>query len=291
MPQVFLTLDGLRADSAASMRSILLFGASGAVGHHLLPLLPNAHYKVWPVSRETRAGWLTGDLHDARVDWPAADIVLSLGPLDAFAAWLERQPQVPRRMIALSSMSAETKASSPDPAERALAERLCAAEARLFDASAARDIACTIFRPTLIYGTGTDRSLSPIARFVRRWHALPLPLGASGLRQPVHAADLAHACAVTIDNPNTYGKTYPLGGGERLTFVAMLWRLRAAQCGFALPVPLPLRLFRLAGISPGVVARWREPLIADNGPATRAFGYAPRGFIAADVLPDTADAG
>src|SRR5438045_4110245 len=149
------------------MRTILLFGASGAVGRYLLPLLPDAHYKVWPVSRDTHAGWLIGDLHDARVDWPRADIVISLGPLDAFAAWLERQPQPPRRVIALSSMSAETKTLSPDPAERALAERLRAAEARLFDCSAGHDIACTIFRPTLIYGACTDRSLAPIARFVR----------------------------------------------------------------------------------------------------------------------------
>jgi nucleoside-diphosphate-sugar epimerase len=117
-----------------------------------------------------------------------------------------------------------------------------------------------------------------------------MPLGAGGLRQPVHALDLADACAAVTDNPNTYGKTYPLGGGERLTFNAMLWRLRAAQCRFALPVPLPLPLFRLAGISPAILARLREPLLADNGPAMRDFGYAPRGFIAADVLADATDA-
>ena len=290
MPQVFLTLGAFPADSAAGMRSILLFGASGAVGRLLLPLLPAAYYKVWPVSREARAGWIAGDLDDVRVEWPAADIVISLGPLDAFAAWAERQPHPSRRVIALSSMSAETKALSPDPAERALAERLRTAEARLFDASAVRGSACTVFRPTLIYGAGIDRSLAPIVRFARRWHVLPMPLGACGLRQPVHAADLADACAAAIDNANTYGKTYPLGGGERLPFAALLWRLRAAQYGFALPVPLPIPLFRLAGISPGVLARLREPLIADNGPAMRDFGYAPRGFIAVDVLPDAADA-
>ena len=270
------------------MRTILLFGASGAVGPHLLPLLA-AHYKVWPVGRGTRAGWLAGDLNDVRAEWPAADIVISLGPLDAFAAWTERQPRLPPRLLVLSSMSAETKALSPDPAERAVAERLRTAEARLFDAGAARGFACTIFRPTLIYGTGTDRSLAPIVRFVRRWHVLPMPLGARGLRQPVHAADLAAACAAAINNPNTYGRTYALGGGERLTFTALLWRLRAAQGGFTLPVPLPAPLFRLAGMTPGVLARLREPLIADNSAAIHDFGYAPRGFIAADVLADGAD--
>jgi len=248
------------------------------------------HYKVLPVSRAEHAGWVRGDLNDAGIDWPAADIVISLGPVDAFAAWLRRQVDPPCRVIALSSMSAESKRESLDPSERELAERLRSAEARLFDVGTNRGSACTVCRPTLIYGAGSDRSLAPIARFARRWHVLPMPLGASGLRQPVHALDLADACAAAIDNPNTYGKTYPLGGGERLTFNAMLWRLRAAQCRFALPVPLPLPLFRLAGISPAILARLREPLLADNGPAMRDFGYAPRGFIAADVLADATDA-
>jgi len=272
------------------MRTVLVFGASGAVGRHLLPLLPDTHYKVSPVSRGTRAGWITGDLHVAEMDWPATDIVFSLGPLDAFAAWLARQPQPPRRVIALSSMSAETKALSPDPAERELAERLRSTEARLFDCSAERGIACTIFRPTLIYGAGSDRSLAPIARFARRWHLLPMPLGANGLRQPVHAADLAGACAAVIDVATTYARTYALGGGERLTFATMLHRLRTAQRGLILPVPVPRSALRISGVSPGVLARLREPLVADNGAATRDFGYAPRAFIAADVLPDGADA-
>ena len=271
------------------MRTVLLFGASGAVGRYLLPLLTDAHYKVWPASRDTRAGWLAGDLHDTRLDWPAADIAISLGPLDAFAAWLERQPLPPRRVIALSSMSAETKVLSPDPDERALAERLRAAEARLLDCSAARGIASTIFRPTLIYGAGTDRSLAPIARFARRWHLLPMPLPASGLRQPVHAADLAGACAAVIDSVVTHARIYALGGGERLTFAAMLWRLRAAQRGFVLPVPVPLTVLRMTRISRGVLARLREPLIVDNSPALRDFAYAPRGFIETDVLPNGAD--
>ena len=66
--------------------------------------------------------------------------------------------------------------------------------------AAERGIACTVFRPTLIYGAGTDRSLAPIARFARRWRVLPVPLGANGLRQPVHARDLAAACVAVLAN-------------------------------------------------------------------------------------------
>jgi nucleoside-diphosphate-sugar epimerase len=222
---------------------------------------------------------------------------MSLGPLDAFVAWLARYPETRlRRIVALSSMSAESKRSSPDPAERALAERLGAAEERLHRLAATRGIACTVFRPTLIYGGGGDRSLAPIARFLRRYRILPLPLGAHGLRQPVHAADLAAACLRVLDVPCTYGKTYPLGGGERLPFDALLRRLRAVTPGFVLLLPLPIPV--LAGLArclrgaptAAAFARLRQPLIADNEAATRDFGYAPRPFQAEAVLPVAAHA-
>lgn len=268
------------------MRTVLVFGASGAAGRYLLPLL-DAHYKVLPVSRIRREGWICGDLRDDASRYPSAEIIISLGPLDAFAAWLARLPVPPRRVIALSSMSAESKRYSPDPAERDLAERLQTAEAHVRDVAHGHDCASTIFRPTLIYGAGIDRSLAPIARFIRRWHVLPLPIGARGLRQPVHAQDLAWACAAVIDNPVTHGKTYALGGGERLTFTAMLWRLRGTSP--VLPLPLPLFLLRTArgSVSAGALSRLGESLVADNAPATRDFGYAPRQFDGAAVLPET----
>jgi len=109
------------------MSTILVFGASGPVGRFLLPPLA-ARSRVLAVSRAPRiadSAWLCADINDARVAWPAAETVLSLGPLDAFAGWLERYDTTAlRRVIAFSSMSAESKAGSPDPAERALAARL-----------------------------------------------------------------------------------------------------------------------------------------------------------------------
>jgi nucleoside-diphosphate-sugar epimerase len=267
-----------------------VFGASGAVGRFLLPAL-SANYKVFPVSRTARADWIRGDLSDSTLLCPPTECLVSLGPLDAFAAWLERQSETPRRIIALSSMSAESKRLSPDPDERDLAERLRVAETKLFELGAARDMACTIFRPTLIYGTGADRSLAPIARFAKRWHILPIPLGASGLRQPVHAADLAQACMAALDRPETHGEIYALGGGERLRFDALLWRLRSATPGWVLPLPIPIPLLRIvrrwlgSPFSTAAMLRLREPLIADNAPAQRDFAFAPRMFQAGQVLP------
>jgi nucleoside-diphosphate-sugar epimerase len=188
-------------------------------------------------------------------------------------------------------MSAESKSDSDDAKERDIARRLQNGEETLRSVSAKRDIALTIFRPTLIYGAGIDRSLAPIARFMRRWRVAPIPIGATGLRQPVHAADLAAACMIALENPTTHGKTYALGGGERLSFRAMLMRIRRGT--FALPLPIPFaalnivaRRARLASINDAAISRLRVPLIADNTEAMRDFGYAPRNFVADDVLRD-----
>ena len=282
------------------MSTIILFGASGATGSFLLPQLLARGATVHAVSRRPPAAaapapiWVTGDLFGTLDGLPeAADVALSLGPLDAFAAWIEHA-QLPRlsRVVALSSMSANSKRDSIDRGERELAARLRQAEARLLRFTAARGIACTLLRPTLIYGGRTDQSLTPIVVFARRWRILPIPLGARGLRQPIHTADLAAAVLAVIDCAAAAGKTYALGGGERLPFNAMLFRLRAAVTGPVLPLPVPQRWLRallsLRGgenrPSSGALQRLNEDLIADNEEARRDFGFSPRPFAAGDVV-------
>ena len=284
------------------MSTFIIFGATGATGRFLLPALLARNARVHAVSRRPPAtrgpqpAWIQGDLFGA-IDAlpPAADTIVSLGPLDAFAAWFERAAVAGvRRVVALSSMSAETKSASPDAAERALAETLRAAEQRLLHSAAARAAGCTLLRPTLIYGGGADRSLVPIARFALRRRVLPIPFGASGLRQPVHAADLAGAVDAVVDCAAAHGKIYALGGGERLRFDRMLLRLRAAMPTFVLPLPLPQAAIRAAlrlrtgpdagTIGAAAIGRLSVDLIADNGEAARDFGYSPRAFLAADVI-------
>ena len=268
------------------MTTILVFGASGAVGRFALPLLAPEH-RILPVSRSARPGWIAADLNDPVAVLPHAEVALSLGPLDAFAGWFARTPDIgTRRIVAMSSMSAQSKQASPDAAERALAARLREAEALVRATAASRGCAWTILRPTLVYGAGVDKTLAPIARFARRWRVLPVPRGASGLRQPVHAADLAAACKAVLANPATFGKTYEIGGGERLRFDAMIRRLRDGVPGPVLGLPVPDTILRvLARRIPGALARLRADLTADNAEAIRDFGYAPGPFRARAVLP------
>lgn len=273
----------------------LVLGASGAIGRFLLPRLLDAGYAVVALSRGARASsdarlrWVVGDLDAGMPALAAPDVIFSLGPLDAFARWSARAPDLgAARVIAFGSMSIDSKRDSADADERALVARLHAAEQLLVASAEARGAAWTLFRPTLIYGAGVDRSLTPIARFAQRWHAFPCIAGATGLRQPVHADDLAAACMAALEHPRTAGLRYALGGGERLAFATMLERVRASLPVRTLALPIPLvaaraviGLVRAAGMrAPGGAAidRLRRDLVADHAAAVADFGWAPRGF-------------
>lgn len=283
------------------MTTNLVFGATGAIGRCLLPKLRGHGERVIAVSRQPLANrsdagidWLRADLFAPMSPMPPAETIFSLGPLDAFARWFAGMDDdgATRRVLAISSMSAESKQDSIDAGERELATRLRDAEEMLLTTALHRGISCTIFRPTLIYGGGDDRSLAPLARFARRWHLLPVPLGASGLRQPVHADDIACACISARANAMTFGRVYALGGGERLRFDAMLARIAQTPSRRAVKISVPVGILRIVARGrAGALSRLRVDLIADNAPAVRDFGYAPRAFDAAAVLATAGPAG
>jgi nucleoside-diphosphate-sugar epimerase len=268
----------------------VVFGASGAIGRFLLPRLLEAGHEVVAVSRAARTSgdarlrWIAGSLPGDVPSLPAGATIFSLGPLDVFAAWFASHGVRDARVIAIGSRSIETKKDSADASERDVAARLARAEASL-GASAAR---LTVLRPTLIYGAGLDRSLTPIVAFARRWHVFPYVAGAKGQRQPVHADDLASAC-VALAHAMPQRRVYDVGGSERIAFTEMLRRVRASLPFAALALPVPLAIANagagLARVSPafraasaGAIARMREDLLVDHSAAAADFGWSPRAF-------------
>ena len=276
-------------------RRALLFGARGQIGHFLLPRLCAAGVVVDAVTRgdlpPSGPGlhWHRGELFagadlELQPDW-----IFSGGPLDGFVAWLERSAVRPQRIVAFSSTSAASKRDSPDAAERALAARLLASEARLAGLAQARGAHLTLLRPTLVYGAGLDRNLSRIVQVASRWHGLVLPRGATGLRQPVHADDLAAAALVAASGAPPPQPCYDLPGGEALTYREMVRRVLAVLEPPAHLVELPpwvvrggLRLAQLFGrlddAGSAMLTRLRADLVFDGASASRDLGYAPRAF-------------
>lgn len=276
------------------MRRALVFGGSGQIGVPLLDRLAREGWQVTAVSRTARAPqprveWRIGGFDALPTLDATYDAIVSAGPLDRFARWLAQARVQAPRVVAFGSTSIEVKHASPDAHERDLAARLAAGEAGVFEACARRGAGATLLRPTLVYGSGRDATLSRIATLARRTGVVVIPTGAHGLRMPVHVDDLADAAAACLDAPATHGRAYALPGGEALAYRAMVRRVAQALVPPARVIEVPAPLFawavrsaqaigRLQGLGPAVVARMRDDLVFDAGPAQRDFGYAPRGF-------------
>lgn len=266
--------------------TVLVLGASSQIGYFLLPELAHRGARVLALSRRPQAvvagvDWLRGSLPQPPADTKTADSICCFAPLDALAVWIESgaAPGL-QRVVATSSMSAESKRASPVASERAVAQRLRDGEAALARACRQRGIAWTVLRPTLIYGAARDHSLTPLARRAVTWRVFGLPAG-SGLRQPVHAADIAMAVARALDGAAA-GNVVPIGGGERLTAGEMFARVRDSLPVRTLPLRIPAPLIRLGArlVPPlrGPLTRLGKDLVADNGELERLLGVRPRSF-------------
>jgi nucleoside-diphosphate-sugar epimerase len=280
----------------AAENPLLLLGATGMVGRAVRRRLARDGSVLHCVSRTPppaeaaeNTHWIRADLFGEPIEFDG-ESVLSAGPLDGLVAWLTREsPLGLRHVVALSSTSVHTKQDSADPGERELAQRLHAAEAALAAWCAARAVNWTVLRPTLIYDDGFDGALGRVVAVARRFGAVALPADARGLRQPVHADDVAQAALAAFERPQAFAQAYDLPGGESLDYRRMVARAlavaapRARLLGlsprvFAAVAPAARRIPALAGLTPEVISRMREDLVFDVGPAWRDLAYSPRSF-------------
>ena len=276
------------------MNKVLIFGLSGQVGDALLPLLRDASFRVTSISRQKKLNeqnivWQQADFLNFKSIETNYDAIISLGPLDAFANWLILSNIKTEKIIALSSTSIVTKKKSPDAIERELAQRLHKSEQILLQYAKKTATKLIILRPTLIYGVGRDQSLSRLLQMAKRYKFVLLPKNAAGLRQPVHAADVADAVFKALELPGFDRLVLDLPGGETLSFDQMLLRSLQRHSPRATVLRIPDRLFELGlrsaifsgfgiGLGPGFFARLRQDWVFDAAPAHLALGYQPRPF-------------
>lgn len=276
----------------------LVFGATAGVGRQVLDRLADRRVVAHAISRVGAAAnhgapgvqWHRGDLESLDpAGLPSVQAIVSAGPLDAFARLAARARWPAGTSVAvLSSMSAATKAQAGHRAEREVSARLRAAEESLLERSAEQEWRLVILRPTLIWGAG-DRSISPLLALARRLGWLALPRGATGIRQPVHAADLAAALVACVDARHMTAGPWPAAGAERLGFDRMIERalrvavpdarlVRLPDWPFRLLEPLAARLPGRAGLLASQLARARTDLGVEHGVVWERLGITPRGF-------------
>ena len=295
-------LKSVPESSSYSGRTILVAGASGQIGVNVVALALARGAQVIALEHRTALGFTHPRLKLASADlaspatpaFPRADILIHTPPI-----WLlpDALPAIAaagiRRAVVFGSASVFSKRDSLNATERSVVDSLAGAEQRVSAAVAEQGLDLTLLRPTMTYGMGLDINITRMARMIRRLHVVPIYNPANGLRQPVHARDLAEAALAASDNPATFGKAYNLGGGEQLSYRAMVQRLFMHLGATPRLLPLPLlpqsldlvsRLFPALHVNGEIARRMNRDLVADNTPAVRDFGYRPRGFLSGEVV-------
>ena len=274
------------------MARILITGGSSVVGDYLLPRLDAAGHESTVLSRRAPAGPQWRQLDAARDSvWSVApegvSHLIHLAPLPLLAKVLPGAPASLRRVVAIGTTSVFTKSASPSTKDRHLVQDQRQAEQGLIDFCKQRDICYTLLRPTLVYDGRRDKNVARIAALIRKLHFFPVAAPGKGLRQPLHADDLAAVCVAALGAHGS--NSYELAGSERLSYRAMVERIFLALGQRPRVLPLPLALYRAAiamarmlpryrGLTPEVADRMNQDMVFDYAAAARDLGFAPREF-------------
>jgi len=259
---------------------LLLLGGTDPVGRFISERA-SAQRQIVVIGRSKpqrdNVEWHRADLGCGAVELPRIEARQAIATLPI---WL-LAPHLPAlartgvdRLVAFSSTSVGTKRESGSVRAQRVVAALAGGETAVMEAAIASGIGATILRPTLIYGSGEDANVSAAARFIARFGFFPLAWNAQGLRQPVHADDLAAAALAALDRPQSIGKFYVLPGGETLPYRAMIERIFEALSRR----PRFIRVPGLAAVS-DLAKRMARDQAFDSGPAARDLGYAPRRFL------------
>ena len=282
-------------DQAINSPGVLLTGASSQIGVFVIPRLVRAGFRVFAVSRKGKpegtpsfenVRWLNvTEAHDAAKE---CQFMLSAGPMEFALELLMSCGQI-QKAVVFSSSSVESKQRSASQAERNQIQGMLTLESKLRSLSDNNGLPIVIFRPTLIYGCGLDTNISRLANWISRFGFMPVNGRAAGLRQPVHADDLARVAINAILYRDDLPRLLNLSGGDTLSYSQMVRRifegldkpvrlLRLPQWLFVLVVKLANITRLSAGINSEMVRRQQLDLVFDDRQARQLLDYNPRHF-------------
>ena len=282
-------------------RKCFVTGASSQIGTWLIPELLALGWLCTCFSRGqreqfdygTKAAWHKFDLSSRNSVLPQfeADVLFHTAAISALTPWLQAfADHGVNRVIAFSSTSIFTKTESNDPHDLAWVNELKVGEEQMIAECERLGIAWTIFRPTLIYGGKLgDRNVSDIARLIKKLNFFPMFGKGNGLRQPVHAADLAKACIQACDENAAFNRAYILSGAETLSYTQMVKRIFLALDRKPRFIRTPIWVFevavsiaklhpRYAHLTSSMARRMQQDMNFSYEEAKAAFGYSPRSF-------------
>ncbi|MGC0389270.1 SDR family oxidoreductase [Bradyrhizobium sp. USDA 241] len=275
------------------MQKTLVVGATGVVGSIIANILADTGEMPLALSRKSKS--------DAAIDWYQGDLAqiqdLNLPPFETLICTADARhlaPAMPciihprlRRVVFITSTSIITKINSEVESERESVRAWASAEHQIIRTCEESSIEWTCLRPTLIYAEGRDGNITPLARLIERFGFMPVVGAAQGLRQPVHAEDVAIAAVSAARERIAANKTYILSGSEVITYREMVGRIFDALSKrrriVSVPAPVWKLLFAIAKpLFPGANSAWGTRMLVDldfdASTAVRELGWRPRGF-------------
>ena len=138
------------------------------------------------------------------------------------------------RFVHISAIGADPESGSAYARSKAAGER---AVAEAFPGA-------TIVRPSIVFGP-EDSFFNRFGAMARIAPALPLIGGGETRFQPVYVGDVADAIVRILDDPETAGRTYELGGPRIYTFRELMQLVLQETGRRRLLLPLPFALAKL----------------------------------------------
>lgn len=285
------------------MATILVTGASGFVGSHLVPALIDAGHRVVALARTDESGRLVverlapADRH--RVEIRIADVTkpTSLPPVLTGVDAVVHLVAIPRdlnggaslrlvntegtravvaamrsaridRLVHMGAMGVE------DDPDLHYASSKAKAEALVRDSG----LDWTILKPSVQFGAG-DGFFNIIAGLVRfSPGVVPLAGGGTARFQPIHSDDVAAVVVKAIADPLTIAESIELGGPRYWTYREITREISDALGKRRLLVPMPVSLIRLVAGAAELV-RLPFPVATDQLRQLRLDNIGPLGLV------------
>ena len=102
----------------------------------------------------------------------------------------------------------------------------------------------TIFRPTIIYGSGDKKNITKLIKLVKKYPVIPVWGGGDYLIQPVHVNDVVKTTALAIKNKKTDGKIYNIAGPSPISYNNMIDIISKNLNKKRVKMHIPLFLFK-----------------------------------------------